>query len=228
MAPRPQVDSRARSRERNLKVFEGPFGALYSFYMRRPQLGRVIARLLWASDIAPFRASMGAIREVRDGGTIVDAPCGSGVAFAALRADQQVRYLAFDLSPAMLKRAERRARAQGLRQIKLAEADVESLPVEDGTTDLFLSYFGLHCLARPDAAVQEIGRCLRPGGRVVGSSIILGDRLLDRLRVRPGKGAFGPVGTELDLRTWLANAGLEGVEVDQRGVFAYFSARRPE
>jgi SAM-dependent methyltransferase len=221
-------DTATRTRQRNLKVFEGPFGAVYSFYMGRAWLNRPIAKLAWNSDIRPFFASMQAVREVQDGGTIVDAPCGAGVAFRALRQDQEVRYLGFDLSPAMLKRAKSRARALGLRQVELAEADAESLPVDDGTADLFLSYFGLHCLPHPDASVQEIARCLRAGGRVVGSSIVLGDRLLDRLRVQPGKGAYGPVGTKLDLDRWLSDAGLEEVEVNQWGVFAYFGAQKPQ
>ena len=219
------ADTAARTRQRNLKVFEGRFGAAYSFYMGRKPLNRIIARLVWSSDIRPFFASMRAIGEVRDGGTIVDAPCGAGVAFPGLAPDKDVLYLAFDLSPAMLQRARGRA-ALSLRQIQLAEADAESLPVDDASVDLFLSYFGLHCFPHPDAGVREIARCLRPGGRVVGSSIVLGDRLLDRLRVRPGKGAFGPVGSALDLRRWLANAGIESVEVDQRGVFAYFHGRK--
>jgi SAM-dependent methyltransferase len=222
------ADDRTRAtRERNLKVFEGPFGAVYSFYMGCRWLNRIIARLVWNSDIRPFFASMQVVPEAPDGGTIIDAPCGAGVAFGALPRDKDMRYLAFDLSPAMLERARRRAHALALRQIELAEADAESLPVEDASADLFLSYFGLHCLPHPDAALREIARCLRPGGWVVGSAIVQGDRLLDRLRVRPGKGAYGPVGTKADVGRWLADAGLHGAEVEQRGVFAYFSAGKP-
>jgi SAM-dependent methyltransferase len=216
------------TRRRNLTLFEGPFGAVYSFYMGRPWLSRIVAKVVWRSDIEPFFASMRAIKEVPDGGTIVDAPCGAGVAFRALAPDREVRYRAFDLSPSMLDRARRRARQLGLRQVELARGDAEALPVEAASGDLFLSYFGLHCFSHPDAAVREIARCLRPGGRLVGSTIVVGDRLLDRVRVRPGTGAFGPVGTRLDLRRWLADAGLESVEVDGDGVFAYFGARRPQ
>jgi SAM-dependent methyltransferase len=220
-------DQAKATRERNLKAFRGPFGAVYSFYMGRRWLNRIIAKLVWKSDIRPLFASMQAVSETPDGGTIIDAPCGAGVAFRALHPDRDVRYLAFDLSPAMLARARRRSQALGLRQVLLAEADAESLPVEDAIADLFLSYFGLHCFPHPDAAVGEIARCLRPGGRVVGSAIVQGDRLLDRLRVRAGKGAYGQVGTEADVGRWLTDAGLQGAEVEQRGVFAYFSAGKP-
>jgi ubiquinone/menaquinone biosynthesis C-methylase UbiE len=215
------------ARERNRRVFDGAFGAVYGSYIRHERLARLIARLAWGSDMRPFYAGMAAIGEVPDGGSIVDAPCGSGVAFRRLRPRQRARYHAFDLSPKMLERARRYAAELGLRQIEFVEADAEALPLEDDSADLFLSYFGLHCLPHPDAAVCEAARCLRPGGRLVGSTIVLGERRLDRLRVRPGVGGFGAVGTEADLGRWLADARLEDARVDRRGVFAFFAAHKP-
>jgi SAM-dependent methyltransferase len=215
--------------ERNKGVFASPFGAVYDFYIQRERLSQLIARLVWHSDVRPFYASVAAISAVPDGGTIIDAPCGSGVAFRALRPEQRVRYLGYDLSPEMLRRASRRAEKLGLNQVELVEADAESLPIEDGSADLFLSYFGLHCLPDPAAALREAARCLRPDGRLVGSPIVLGTRPLDRLRVRPGVGAYGPVGTEADLRGWLMDAGMSRIALDVRGVFCYFEAQtRPE
>lgn len=214
------------ARDRNRRVFDGAFGAIYGAYIRRERLARLIAWLVWGSDTRPFYASMAAIAQVADGGTTVDAPCGSGVAFRALRPGQPVRYLGFDLSPRMLEQARRHADRLGLRQVELAEADAEMLPLEDASADLFLSYFGLHCFPRPDAAVREAARCLRAGGRLVGSTIVLGDRRLDRVRVRPGAGAFGPVGTETDLERWLSDAGVDDIQIERRGVFAVFSSTK--
>jgi SAM-dependent methyltransferase len=213
-------------RDRNRRVFGSPFGAVYDFYIQREPLARVIAGLAWHSDVRPFYASMAAIPAMPDGSTIVDAPCGSGVALRALRMAQRVRYLGFDLSPEMLRRARRRAGKLGLDQVELAEADAESLPLDGGSVDLFLSYFGLHCLPDPAAAVREAARCLRPGARLVGSTIVCGTRPLDRLRVRPGSGAYGPVGTRADLHEWLRAGDLREIRLDVRGVFAYFEAHK--
>lgn len=113
------------ARERNRRVFESAFGAIYGSYIKRERLARLIARLVWGSDTRPFYASMAAIGQVPDGGTIVDAPCGSGVAFRALRPEQPVRYVACDHSPSMLGRDRRYAAELGLRQIEFAEADAE-------------------------------------------------------------------------------------------------------
>jgi ubiquinone/menaquinone biosynthesis C-methylase UbiE len=213
------------ARERNRRLFEGPFGAVYASYIKHERVTRLISRAVWGSDARPFYASMAAIGEVPDGGVVVDAPCGSGVAFRGLRPDQRVRYLGFDLSPRMLERARRHADHLGLAQIELAEADAEALPLDDAGADLFLSYFGLHCFERPRSALREAARCLRPGGRLVGSAIVLGDRRLDRVRVRPGVGGFGAVGTEADLRRRLAESGFEQVELEREGVFAVFGGR---
>jgi len=212
--------------ERNYALFGGPFGPVYSFYMEHEPVSRLIARVVWGADIGPFYTSMRVIDEVPRGGVIIDAPCGAGVAFRALRPEQDVRYLAVDLSPAMLRRARSRARKRGLPQIEFIEADAGAVPVADAAADLFLSYFGLHCFHDPAAAVREIGRCLRPGGRVLGGAIVSGPSLRQKVLVRPRRGAFGPVGTAEDVAQWLQDAGIHHVTVDCEGAFVYFSGSR--
>jgi hypothetical protein len=125
-----------RIRERNRRLFGSRFGAIYDFYISREPVGRVVARAVWGSDIRPYYASLSEIGATPDGSTIIDAPCGSGVALRALRPEQPVRYLGFDLSPEMLRRARRRARRLGLERVELATADAEAIPVDDRGADL--------------------------------------------------------------------------------------------
>jgi SAM-dependent methyltransferase len=127
----------------------------------------------------------------------------------------------------MLERARRRAARLGLTQIELAEGDVQSIPVEAGSVDLFLSYWGRHCFPDPVRAVAEMARCLRPGGRVVGSMITRGRTLRHRLLVQPGRGGFGLGGTVDDLRTWLEDCRLQQMMVESSGLFGYFQAVKP-
>jgi ubiquinone/menaquinone biosynthesis C-methylase UbiE len=220
----PDPRSADSARARNWALFEGAFGEIYGLYIEREHLSRVIAALLWGADIRAFYASMRLIGEVRDGGVIVDVPCGAGVAVRGLRVGQNVRYIALDLSPRMIERARRRATRLGLTQIEAVEGDAQSIPVEAASVDLFLSYWGLHCFPDPAQALTEAARCLRPGGRLVGCMITRGRTWRQRLLVRPGRGGFGPGGTLEDLRRWLADARLQDITVESSGLFAYFEA----
>ena len=47
-----------------------------------------------------------------------------------------------------------------------------ALPFPDARADLFLSYSGLHMVDEPAQAIAEIARCLKPGGRVVGTTFL--------------------------------------------------------
>jgi SAM-dependent methyltransferase len=222
----PEPSSADSARARNRALFEGVFGEIHGLYIERERLSRVVAALICGADIRPFYASMPAIGEVRDGGVIVDAPCGAGVAFGELRAHQDVRYIALDLSPRILERAPGRATRLGLTRIELVEGDAKSIPVQDASVDLFLSYWGLHCFPDPAQALTEAARCLRLGGRLVGCMITRGQSWRHRLLVYPGRGGFGPGGTVEDLRRWLVDARLEDVTVDSSGLFAYFEAAK--
>lgn len=206
--------------------YASPFGALYSAYMERPRLSRLISRAVWGGDTKPYYESMSAVGEVADGGTIVDCPCGAGPALRHLRRDGDARYVAIDLSPSMLRRAEERAQARGLTDVEFIRADAADIPLPSNSADLFLSYWGLHCFDDPQGAIAEIARALRPGGRLVGSSFLRGvDSLRQRLLIRPDTGDFGQVATQEELETWLDDAGFELSTQERSGPFWFFDAR---
>jgi len=206
--------------------YASPFGVVYSAYMERPGLSRLIGRVVWGADVKPYYDSMSAISEVRDGGVIVDCPCGAGPAFRGLSSPTKVRYVAADLSPSMLRRARKRAALRDLGDVEFFKADAAELPLPAGSADLFLSYWGLHCFDDPQAALTECERVLKPGGRLVGSCFVRGeDSLRQRLLIRPGSGDFGQVGTAPEIEEWLDAAGFEVAGLFRSGPILFFDAR---
>ena len=202
------------------------FGVTYSAYMDRPLLSRLIGRAVWGGDSKAYYESMRAITEVPDGGMVVDCPCGAGPALRAVRPNGSVRYIAADLSPSMIRRARKKAKARGLSNVEFVEANASDIPLPADSADLFLSYWGLHCFDDPKAAIEEAARILKPGGRLVGSCFVRGrDGLRQRLLVRSGAGDFGQVGTHTDVDNWLAETGFDLATRSRSGPMLFFDAR---
>lgn len=207
--------------------YASPFGVAYSAYMERPRLSTRISRLAWSGDTRPYYASMAAAGEVSAAGTIVDCPCGAGPALCAI--PPHVRYIGVDLSPSMLRRARRRAAARGLGNVEFVEAGATATTLPSGVADLVFSFWGLHCFPDPAAALHEAARLLEPGGRLVGSCILrCRDTLRQRLLIRPNLGELGPMGTQSETESWLADAGLGLTSGTRSGPFFFFDARAPE
>lgn len=204
--------------------YSSPFGAVYSAYMERPRLNRLVGRAVWGGDSGRYYESMGAIAELPSGGTVIDCPCGAGPALRALPVDGSVRYVGVDLSPSMLRRARKRADRRGLTA-ELVEADATQIPLPPASADLFLSFWGLHCFDDPQGALAEAARVLKPGARLVGSSFVRGnDGLRQRTLIRPGLGDFGRVGRQDEIEAWIGTAGFELSDMTRSGPMLFFEA----
>jgi SAM-dependent methyltransferase len=104
---------------------------------------------------------------VGEGGDLLDVPCGFG-RHAVPLARAGLRVVGVDRSEALL--AEARRRAGGERWPKLVHADYRRLPLPDASFDAALNLFsslGYLGDEGDTAALAEIGRVLRPGGRLV-------------------------------------------------------------
>lgn len=105
---------------------------------------------------------------VQAGQRVLDVGCGTGVvALTAARAGAQVS--ALDLSPVLIEHGRRHA-ALAEVAVDFREGDVEALPYDDGAFDTVLSQFGHMFAPRPDVAVREMLRVLKPGGTIAFST----------------------------------------------------------
>jgi len=105
---------------------------------------------------------------VRPGQYVLDAACGTGVvSITAARLGARVTGL--DLTPELLERARENARIAGV-EVDWHEGDVENLPFGDATFDVVLSEFGHIFAPRPEVAIGEMLRVLKPGGTIAFST----------------------------------------------------------
>ncbi|WP_429570898.1 class I SAM-dependent methyltransferase [Paraburkholderia sp. JPY419] len=73
-----------------------------------------------------------------------------------------------DLAPALNERAKNAALADV--EIDFREGDVEATPYDNASFDVVLSQFGHIFAPRPEVAIVEILRVLKPGGTIAFST----------------------------------------------------------
>lgn len=100
------------------------------------------------------------------GEVVVDVGCGPGLLTKSLAeaVAPNGAVLGLDLSASMLALAGERCAA--ISHVTLARADATRLPVPSGTVDAVTAAQVLLYVERPDTAIAEMRRVLRPGGRV--------------------------------------------------------------
>ncbi len=141
-------------RKNTPKVFHGRSSRIYDL-MSRWVLRGMYRRL--AADVAAAAPQ---------GGAVLDVGTGPGVLLVELAARRpDLQLTGIDLSADMIAAATRNLEPFGTRA-SAHVGDVTNLPLQDRSFDLIVSSLSLHHWDDPDAAVPELARVLRPGGRV--------------------------------------------------------------
>ncbi|MEX2284948.1 MAG: methyltransferase domain-containing protein [Gemmatimonadota bacterium] len=129
----------------------------------------------------PFAADLVQDAALQPGERVLDVACGTGVVarLAAERVGPAGSVSALDVNPAMLSVARSIPSAI---PIKWYETAAESIPLPDNSFDVVFCQLGLQFVGDKAAALREMHRVLRPGGRLYVSTPMPNDffNVLDR------------------------------------------------
>ncbi len=95
---------------------------------------------------------------------VLECACGTGLLSVGI-AKKCARLVATDFSAKMLKRAKRKCR--NYANATFAQADILQLPYPDESFDAVVAANVIHLLDDPHAALRELDRVCRPGGRII-------------------------------------------------------------
>ncbi len=191
----------------------------YESYLVPTLFGPWASRLIQAANPQP-------------GEHVLDVACGTGIVARSVAPYLGVkgRVIGLDLNPNMLAVARSAAEREG-RAIEWKQGRAEKLPFPGGSFDLVVCQFGLNLFSDRHAALTEMRRVLRTGGRVVLSVWQGLDRhpfyqtLHDASQRRLGRSAVQHIfslGDSDELRSLLTDAGFQHVEIEPMSIAARF------
>ena len=105
----------------------------------------------------------------RPGQKLLDVAGGTGdVSFKFLKRAGRAHATVCDLTEGMLVEGRKRAEAEALADsLDWVVGDAMALPFEDNTFDVYTISFGIRNVTRPQDALNEAYRVLKPGGRLM-------------------------------------------------------------
>ena len=129
----------------------------------------------WVAEAERYDRMTGAFGEriieaaaPRPGERVLDVGCGNGAVALAVSAlvAPGGSVLGLDISGPMLGCARQRADAAGIASVSFRQGDAQVYPLPTASFDAVVSRFGVMFFDDPVAAFTNLGRALRPGGRI--------------------------------------------------------------
>lgn len=102
----------------------------------------------------------------RIGGRILDVGVGTGLSLSDYA--RATRICGVDISESMLRKAQGRVRALGLRNVEtLAVMDAKNLAFKDGAFDAVVAQYVITAVPDPEATLDDFIRVLKSGGELI-------------------------------------------------------------
>jgi SAM-dependent methyltransferase len=130
----------------------------------------------------PFAAGV-----IRAGDTVLDIGSGSGTdaLIAAGLVGPGGRVIGLDLTEAMRNKLRATAASVGAANLEVLAGNAEAIPLPDASVDVVSSNGVLNLVPDKPAAIREIARVLRPGGRLQLADIVVETSPSDACRAHP-------------------------------------------
>ena len=137
-----------------------------------PEAFRDFEHAGWTSNVSEYEAAFARITsqaigplldavDLRPGARMLDVATGPGYV-AAAAAERGARAVGVDFSAPMVARAR-----TIYPTVEFQEGDAEAISFPDGSFDAVVMNFGMLHLARPERAMTQAGRVLKPGGMAI-------------------------------------------------------------
>lgn len=141
---------------------QGVFGSVASKYDIMNDVMSVGIHRIWKDAMMDWLAP-------RAGQRLLDVAGGTGdVSFRFLKRAGNAHATVLDLTEPMLVEGRKRAEAtQKADQLDWVVGDAMKLPFDDNTFDVYTISFGIRNVTRPQEALNEAYRVLKPGGRLM-------------------------------------------------------------
>jgi SAM-dependent methyltransferase len=158
-----------------------------------------------------------AVADLREGDRVLDLGSGGGidVLLSAKRVGPSGRAIGLDMTDEMLALAQRNAAQAGTTNVEFLKGHIEAIPLPADSIDVVISNCVINLAADKPAVFREIGRVLRPGGRMGISDIVADDSLTAAQRAERGS-YVGCIAGALSFGEYAAGlkaAGLEEISV---------------
>jgi ubiquinone/menaquinone biosynthesis C-methylase UbiE len=155
-----------------------------------------------------------AVADLREGETVLDLGSGGGidVILSARRVGPTGVAFGLDMTDEMLALARRNAADAGVRNAHFLRGTIEDVPLPAESVDVVISNCVINLSVEKEAALAEMARVLRPGGRIGISDVVAEDELTPDHRAERGSFA-GCIAGALSKSEW--DAGLQAAGFEQ-------------
>ncbi|MFI5311529.1 MAG: class I SAM-dependent methyltransferase [Gemmatimonadales bacterium] len=125
----------------------------------------------WSAQLEPAQGKLMELAALQPGERVLDVACGSGLVTlrAAAAVGEAGSVVGVDISEEMVRLLQQVVARAGLSNVTAERMDAEDLRLPDASVDTALCALGLMYVPEPRAALAEMLRVLRPGGRAVAA-----------------------------------------------------------